>query len=216
MSKKSQKGGKGGNEEKKASEVFQAFVICEDFNQTFQPLNLKTPRCLLPVANREPLSYILDHLVNHCRLQQIYLIYKNYGQRIKNFVKSKFRVNTCKFEFVKLQCESSGDVFRYMDEKNIIKDQKGPPFLFVNACVLTNLNLKGLYEQHRKLAESNSYAAMTMIMTESNQEERHSLAHDQNNKILSFRPSNDISPQHRWDLDLSIFKAKIRSRVNIR
>ena len=83
MSKKNQKGGKGGNaEEKKATEVFQAFVICEDFNQKFQPLNLKTPRCLLPVANREPLAFVLDHLVNQCRLQHIYLIYKNYEKRI--------------------------------------------------------------------------------------------------------------------------------------
>ena len=95
-------------------------------------------------------------------------------------------------------------------------DQKGPPFLFVNASTLTNLNLKGLYEQHRKLFESNNYASMTMVMTESSQRERHCLAHDENKKILSFRPSNDISPHHRWDLDLSIFKAKVRSRVNIR
>ena len=37
-------------------ELGKAFVICEDFDQNFHPLNLKTPKCLLPIANREPLG----------------------------------------------------------------------------------------------------------------------------------------------------------------
>ena len=83
------------------------------------------------------------------RLQQIYLIYNNYGQKIKNFVQTNFRTNTCKFEYVKMQCESMGDVIRFMDEKNIIKDQKGPPFLLVASATITNINVKQLYDQHR-------------------------------------------------------------------
>lgn len=75
--KKGQAGGKGKNNDVKQSEVFQAFVICEDFGQVYQPLSLKTPRCLLPVANRPPLAYILDHLINHCRIQQINLCFSS-------------------------------------------------------------------------------------------------------------------------------------------
>ena len=214
--KKGANSGKSGkNNEAKQSEVFQAFVICEDFGQTYQPLNLKAPRCLLPVANREPLGFILDHLINHCRLQQINLCYASFGPLYKAFVKRRFSVNNCKINFIESRdFGSTGDVLRYLDDQNFIKDPKGPPFLLVNAATITNVNLKRTYEHHRKMFEKNPYVAMTMIMSKDEQK-GHFIAHDEHNKILSY-VSNQNAKQGGWELELATFKPKVRSRVHLR
>ena len=216
--KKGQNSGKNGkNNEIKQSEVFQAFVICEDFGQTFQPLNLKAPRCLLQVANREPLGFILDHLINHCRLQQINLCYASFGPLYKAFVKRRFSVNNCKINFIESRdFASTGDVLRYLDDQNFIKDPKGPPFLLINAATITNVNLKRAYEQHRKMAEKNPYVAMTMIMSKDEKQKGHFIAHDENNKILSYVSHQNNAKYGGWELELATFKPKVRSRVHLR
>ena len=103
--------------------------------------------------------------------------------------------------------------FRYLDEERRI-DPKGQPFLFVNANSVNNVNLKKLYEQHKKLFEKNSNACMTMVMSKATDDQKHFIAHDANNKILSFRPSSESNLP--CELELSIFKPKLRSRVHLR
>ena len=43
----------------------------------------------------------------------------------KTFVKERFNVNNCKFNFIESRdFQSTGDVLRYLDEQNFIKDPK--------------------------------------------------------------------------------------------
>lgn len=58
----------------------------------FYPLNLKRPRCLLPLANRTILAYVLDHLIFNCKLQEIYLVYSSCGEQIQVWLKFRHLV----------------------------------------------------------------------------------------------------------------------------
>ena len=55
---------------------------------------------------------------------------------------------------------------------------------------------------------------MTMVMSKAVDDQKHFIAHDANNKILSFRPSSESNLP--CELELSIFKPKLRSRVHLR
>ena len=83
--------------------------------------------------------------------------------------------------------------------------------MLINASTVTNVNLKRLYENHRKIFEKNPYVAMTLVMSKA--EKGHFIAHDDQNKILSY-----VSEQANfaWELELATFKPKVRSRVHLR
>ena len=53
-----------------------------------------------------------------------------------------------------------------------------------------------------------------MVMSKATDDQKHFIAHDANNKILSFRPSSESNLP--CELELSIFKPKLRSRVHLR
>lgn len=57
---------------------------------------------------------------------------------------------------------------------------------------------------------------MTMILSETDTDDGHRyfIAHDENRKLLSFRPPE--SAKKAIDVEAGIFKAKIRSRVHFR
>ena len=59
------------------------------------------------------IAYVLDHLINHCKLQQINLVTKSFGQKIKSFVKKHFKVNNCKIDYIESSFQTVGDIFRY-------------------------------------------------------------------------------------------------------
>ena len=88
-----QKPKKDSKKDEKRTAVFQGVVICEDFDHDFYPLNLKRPQCLLPIANRPMLAYVLDHLIFQCKLQEIFLVYSNFGPMIQDFVKDNYKGN---------------------------------------------------------------------------------------------------------------------------
>ena len=96
--------------------------------------------------------------------------------------------NICKIEF---KCSndfrSLGDVFRQFDNEKIIKDNS---FVLCGANVVSNINIKRVYDEHRRQQESNPELVLTMVLseTEQNDASKYFIAHDQNQKILSFRP----------------------------
>ena len=51
------------------------------------------------------------------RLEQINLVYKSFGQKIKNFIRTHFKVNNCQIKFLEAKYESVGDIMRQLDEK---------------------------------------------------------------------------------------------------
>lgn len=120
----------------------------------------------------------------------------------------------CKIEF---KCSSDyrslGDVFRHFDQEKIIKENC---FVLCAGNVITNINLRRVYDEHRKQMENNPNICLTMVLSETDQTDSHRyfIAHDGQRKILSFRPPE--MAQRPIDIEAGIFKAKIRSRVNLR
>lgn len=205
----------GGKKDEKRVSVFQGIVVCEDFETDFYPLNLKRPRCLLPVANRPMLAYVLDHLIFQCKLQEIYLVYSNFGPQIQEFVRENYKVgNICKIEFKgSSEYRTLADIFRQFDQEKIIKENC---FILCGGNVVSNINLRRVYDEHRRQLENNPNTCMTMIVSETQQTDPHRyfIAHDENRRILSFRPPE--LAQKPIYIEAGIFKAKIRSRVNLR
>ena len=72
------------------------------------------------------------------------------------------------------------------------------------------------YDEHRDMLEKIPDLAMTMILSETDTDDGHRyfIAHDENRKLLSFRPPE--SAKKAIDVEAGIFKAKIRSRVHFR
>ncbi|KAJ1672594.1 translation initiation factor eIF-2B epsilon subunit, GEF, partial [Spiromyces aspiralis] len=69
----------------KPEEVLQAVIIVESFDDYFQPISLKKPRCLLPLCNVPILEYTLEFLANS-GVQEAFLFCKSHPQQIKDYV----------------------------------------------------------------------------------------------------------------------------------
>jgi len=82
---------RGNKKDDKLQEIFRAVVICDDFDDSLFPITLESPKCLLPIANRPTLAYVLDHLVFRCKFQEILLVSNKYGDVIKKFVQSNYK-----------------------------------------------------------------------------------------------------------------------------
>ena len=122
--------------------------------------------------------------------------------------------NICKFEYkgsTEFRC--LGDVFRQFDDEELIKDN---PFVLCNANCITNVNIKRIYDEHRKQFEAEANTTLTLVLSPapSEDERRYFIAHDENRCILSFRPPE--LAKNPIDVEAGIFKAKKRSRVNFR
>jgi len=120
----------------------------------------------------------------------------------------------CKIEFKgSSEYRSLADVFRQFDQEKIIKENC---FILCGGNVVSNINLRRVYDEHRRQLENNPNTCMTMVVSETqkNDPHRYFIAHDENRRILSFR-SPELAQKPIY-IEAGIFKAKIRSRVNLR
>lgn len=195
--------------------MFRAVVICDDFDNAFCPLTLTGPRCLLPVANRPNLAYIIEHLIC-CGVQEIIIVSNRFGEKIREFVLANYQNkvgNICKF-ISSNEFESIGDVFRCFDRDNILSKEQ--PFILMSGSVVTNVNLRRLYDEYVKTNEKQPNACLTMALSSCplDDDQSYFIAHDEGKRILSFRsPGLSNMP---IDTEAGIFKAKIRKRVHLR
>lgn len=207
---------RGNKKDDKLQEIFRAVVICDDFDDSLCPITLESPKCLLPIANRPTLAYVLDHLVFRCKFQEILLVSNKYGDVIKQFVQSNYKVsNICKIEYLtSSEFESVGDIFRCFDRDNMVSKEQ--PFVLLSGSVITNINIRRIFDEFLKITSLNPNAVLHMALSKCSMSDNQSyfLAHDDASKILSFKsPGSKNQP---IDVEKGIFKAKVRKRVQLR
>ena len=160
---------KGNRKNDKLEEIFRAVVICDDFDDSFYPITFESPKCLLPIANRPTLAYVLDHLVFRCKFQEILLVSNKYGDVIKKFVQSNykgnyffsFRLNSflvnniCKIEYLSSsEFESLGDIFRCFDRDNMVS--KGSRIRMKETKQIRTTVCSPLWKRHHEYQHSKS------------------------------------------------------------
>ncbi|ESO00591.1 hypothetical protein HELRODRAFT_113133 [Helobdella robusta] len=149
----------------KEEDKIQAIVIADSFDSKFNPLTMKRPNCLLPLANVPFLDYVLETL-HSSGVHETFIFTSNHVNLVKEHVKnSKWGNECCRMKVgvvVSDNCYSLGEALREIDKKALIRDD----FVLIQGSVVSNVNLQAAINEHkrRKIEIKDRMAIMTMLM----------------------------------------------------
>ena len=145
-------------------EILQAVVIADSFNERFMPITLDKPRCLLPLANVPLIEYTLEFLALS-GVQEVILFCRSHADQIKQYVAgSRWALPTSSTTITTLvvspEAASVGDALREIDARQLVHGD----FVLVHGDLVSNFNLAGILESHKKRRQVDKSVVMTMVL----------------------------------------------------
>lgn len=183
-------------------EVLQAVVIADSYNVRFAPISELTPRCLFPFAGATILDYALTNLHYH-GIDEVIVYCTAHASKIRAHLERKWSQRLKVITIASDTASSVGDALRDLDSKDLIRSD----FVLLHGDLLTNVNLKKLLLDHKKLREKNKSCIMTLVCKRAPPEQANlSLMYNpETRQILNFACSEDKRPQ------LRVAKKKVKS-----
>uniref|UniRef100_W8ANJ4 Translation initiation factor eIF-2B subunit epsilon n=1 Tax=Ceratitis capitata TaxID=7213 RepID=W8ANJ4_CERCA len=148
-------------------EVIQAILIADNNVDQLRPFSDENSTALLPLVNVSMLDYALDAL-NRSGIEEVFvyssLHLRSVREHIKNGIASlnSWSVNMTVHVIGGEGCRCFGDAMRDLDAKALIRGN----FILLGADVVTNADLRPIFEQHKKTAKYDKGAAATLVFKE--------------------------------------------------
>ncbi len=121
-------------------------IFAAGLGTRLRPLTDTLPKALVPVAGKPLLQHIIGKL-KHAGFNEIIINIHHFGQQIIDFVETN--------HYFDIRIEFSDERDQLLDTGGAIKKaawffDDGKPFLVHNVDILSNIDLAGLYQAHRK------------------------------------------------------------------
>ena len=122
----------------------KALIFAAGLGTRLKPITDSMPKALVPVAGRPMLEHVILHLKEQ-GFTNIIINIHYLGEQIIDFLKAhdNFGVNICISDERSEVLETGGGILKAAD---LLDD--GEPFLVHNSDILTNIDLRQLYQQH--------------------------------------------------------------------
>ena len=122
----------------------KALIFAAGLGTRLKPITDSMPKALVPVAGRPMLEHVILHLKEQ-GFTDIVINIHYLGQQIIDFLQAhdNFGVNICISDERSEVLETGGGILKAAD---LLDD--GEPFLVHNSDILTNIDLRQLYQQH--------------------------------------------------------------------
>ncbi|CAA0381076.1 W2 domain [Arabidopsis thaliana x Arabidopsis arenosa] len=154
-------------EEQSRRQRLQAILLADSFATKLLPLTLERPNVLLPLVNVPMIDYTLAWLESagieevfvFCSMQVI-----DYLNNSDWYSHKDFTVKTIESP---QNSTSAGDALRYIYEQQIETSQIQGDFVLVNGCIVSNMPLTQLIQEHRDRKKKDEKAIMTMVIRQS-------------------------------------------------
>ena len=137
----------------------RAMILAAGLGTRLQPLTDNIPKALVKLRNKTLLEIAINHLVRN-GFDKIIINVHHFGDQVINFIEENIFDADISISDERDKLLNTGGGLKKASQ--FFKDEK--PFLLYNVDIVTNLNLKTLYEANLK---SNSIATLTVRKRES-------------------------------------------------
>uniref|UniRef100_A0A182FAS9 Translation initiation factor eIF2B subunit epsilon n=1 Tax=Anopheles albimanus TaxID=7167 RepID=A0A182FAS9_ANOAL len=146
-------------------EVLQAIVIADSYNENLQPFTGSSPLALLPIVNVPLVDYTLETL---CRngVEEVIIFCSNHIGEVKQYIQKR-QAERCSWSvgmtvtiISSTSCRCLGEALRDLDARHIIRGN----VILMGIDSITNANLAGLLEEHKRLLKVDAGAVMTIML----------------------------------------------------
>ncbi|RNA07951.1 Translation initiation factor eIF-2B subunit epsilon [Brachionus plicatilis] len=195
MSKQDQKKQKPNPKEDIQQEKLQAVLLLDSYGNKFEPLNSNRAECLLPlIGNKTLLDNNIEFLLEN-GVEEIFLFCTRHHGQIRNHIETMKWRQVVEIHFLyNFTCRSLGDAMREIDAKGLIRSS----FILMTATgLISNMNLKSYWENHKQLCKTDKNAVMTMLCVNGqkdlhfpNNEANTLIVHNMAGKILHYDKLN--------------------------
>ena len=122
----------------------KALILAAGFGKRLEPFSKNLPKVLFPIAKERPIIDIIINQLIKAGFESIAINTHHLSSKIETFIKKqKYRVPVHIY-YEKKPLETAGGI------KNLADFWNDEPFLVINGDILTNIDLKKLYEFHKK------------------------------------------------------------------
>lgn len=144
----------------------KAVVLADTFDDSFQPLSLNRPRCLLPLCNVPMIEYTLEALALS-GVSEVILVCRSHADKLKEYIRnSKWRKDHSAINkittVVARAATSVGDALRQLDEQNVSLSD----FILCTSIIVSNMDLRTLVSAHLARRLKDKSVIMTMLLRE--------------------------------------------------
>lgn len=149
-----------GDELKEKDEIV-AVLVADSFTRSFWPITYEIPKALIPLCNIPMIEYTLE-LLSLNKIKKVFIFCCSHAQKVIDYIESQ------KYPQLQIICiyqpkiRSLGDVFRELDEKQIIRKD----FILIFADCVGNSNLKEAINKHKELRQKNKEFVLTKVFRE--------------------------------------------------
>ncbi|XP_053678038.1 translation initiation factor eIF-2B subunit epsilon [Anopheles nili] len=150
------------------SEIRQAIVIADSYNENFQPFTGTTPLALLPIVNVPMIEYTLENLNQH-GIEEVIIFCCKKTDQIKRFVHQRqqeqcsWSINMTITFISSVTCRCIGEAMRDVEARRMIRGN----VLLLGVDSLTNINVRDLLEAHKRQMKRDRGTVMTVVYKES-------------------------------------------------
>lgn len=196
-------------------EVTQAVLVCDNFNDEFQPIQSDQPMAFLKIINCPVVEYSLTFLKSS-GIEQV-IVFSSNAKKLRDYLElRKWFKKTDEVPFVIVRSSdnlsSLGDVMREIYNNNLIKND----FILLNGNVIgSRIPLDQLLKEHiNKRTNDDKGAILTMLFTKldlnhrsrNKQNETLLVLNKQTQKLLSYESINKKNSKKKISLDLELFQ----------
>ncbi|KAL3149193.1 hypothetical protein ABBQ32_002021 [Trebouxia sp. C0010 RCD-2024] len=150
------------NPAQEGNTVLSAILLADSFAQEFTPVTLERPKMLLPLVNLPMMDYTLEWLAT-AGVTEVLVVCCAHAEQVEAHLKAS---NWAQRKFMKLTvltaaaCLSPGDALRFVDQKDLMKND----FVFVTGDVVASFDLQTALASHKQRQAADRHAIMTMVM----------------------------------------------------
>uniref|UniRef100_A0A182J402 Translation initiation factor eIF2B subunit epsilon n=1 Tax=Anopheles atroparvus TaxID=41427 RepID=A0A182J402_ANOAO len=148
-------------------EIVQAILIADSYNENFLPFTSGSPLALLPLVNVPLIEYTLE-VLNRNGVEEVIMFCSNHTSQVKRFVQQR-QAEKCSWSMKMAitiisseTCRCLGEALRDLEARHIIRGN----VILLGVDSVTNANLAGLLEEHKRLVKLDRGAAMTVVYKE--------------------------------------------------
>jgi translation initiation factor eIF-2B subunit epsilon len=166
----------------------QAVLLADDYAKRMAPVTYSIPHSLIPVANVPLIEYALELLVS-AGVAQVFVVVAEHAEMVQAYLDT---CSSCS-QFASVEvvvapgCKSEGQALREVDSRDKIRGD----FILCSVDMVAHLKIAPALEahKHRREAEKNKDAIVTMIMRPSEPAERQAIYPEQD-LIVAVSPDN--------------------------